>query len=559
MKDEKKFSDNRNFWLLVVGTSIFQFGWAMPTIVRIPYFNWLGMSNSQIGLTGVAWGLCIIGNFFCPALSRHFPRKKWFQFFITLPYLLADFGFGLSIVIAYQTNNYGWLIPVSLFLAFLWPFAAGWYVVPLSEYTANCISKSRIGNYVTTYQFGGAVMGFAGSLLMTYLMGHLGTPHRYAFGFLCAFGIAFLANMLPLLAHETPSPQPPPESFWKPAVNAVRHDKGFSRFLIVAFILWLVVLFPQLFMQMFAIREMGMPDQIAAVWASVYTGATMIGAALTGLGNRMWGYVNSLLAAALCFVFAMGIYSLPWSAELQEDSYICSWTVQAGNVIAQEGNQRTATENTSFVITGSQLIRSKDTLDLQLQFNRDVSAASFNEYDVRFKGPAGERLQVVSVEKTNSFKTWNVRIKRPEMTDGRYWVQITPYVQDVQGGCLDMNGNGKSVKDHYRFVIVGFLYGLSFIGLSIGLEALMYLLAPIDRRAGYFAAFRIIQFGAPTLAFYASGLCFAPGNYKTVFMILLISALAVMWIARTVLKPVRLRIQSASNQNSADTNVVSPA
>jgi len=291
-----------------------------------------------------------------------------------------------------------------------------------------------------------------------------------------------------------------------------------------------------------------MPDQVAAWWATAFAGATIVGAALTGLATRTIGYAKLLMAATMCFVAAMAIYCLPWSSEMQADSYFGLWTAQNGVITPQKPEAIDASiAGKSFVVLGSELKDANDGFELTVRFNRDVSPQTFTENDINLKDHKGKRMPAASVNKEDSMgRRWTAKIKDAQKTDGKYLLQIIPYIQDTGGSNLDMNGNGLSCKDHYRFIPVGVLHGVSFIGLAIALESLMYLFAPIDRRAGYFAAYRIIQFASPMLAFYASGFCFSPGNYKIVFMILLISALAAIWLSHIILKPVQSRLKEFS-------------
>jgi MFS family permease len=551
--------ERRNFFLLVAGASIMNFGWVIPGIIRMPYFNWLGMSNAVIGLTGLAWGLCIIGNFLSPSLSRHFPRKKWFQFFITMPYLGIDLCFGITIIIAIWTKNYSWLLPCSVVLAFLWPLMAGWTAGPLSEYIANCVSKQNISKFVTAQQFGGAVMGFAGAAMMTYLMEYFDMPLRYAFGFLFAYAIAVIANIIPLFAKETPSPQPPAEPFWMPAINAVRNDPRFLRFLAVEFFLSCLVLFPQLFVPLYAVRELGMADQVAASYWTAYTAATMFGALLAGWISVRLGFLKAIYTMAAFFLLSMILLVWPQSRAMQADTFSMKWTLESNSFVPAYQKMAALPASPNFFVMHADIaMPTQGNIEVKVIFNKQVATNSFSINDVVFKDSHGTRLDVnsISVVDTAENKEWIISFKNVKAIDQEYNFELLPYITDTDGHTLDTNGDEIAPQDHYRFLLVGVLYGTAFAMLSVALESLMYLFAPADRRAGYYSAFRIIQFAAPMISYYASGLCFAKGNYPFIFGVLGVVTVLLLLVVRHLLRPLRDMLvagDGAGNQDASAT------
>lgn len=536
---------NRNFLLLVLGMSVFQFGWAIPPIVRMPFLNWLGMSNAMIGLTGGAWLLSLIGNLLCPSLSRRFVRKKWFQFFVTIPYLCTDLLIGVAILLAFWRQDYTWLMPVTLILLFLWPFAAGWTVVPQSEYIANCIDKKQISLFVSAQQFGGALMGVAGATMMTYFISKFGTPVRYAFGFLFAFAIAFAAILIPLFAKENPVPQPPAEPFWRPAFNAAKNDTVFLTFLVTIFIIWFVVQVPFNFISLYAVREFGMPDEIAGVYGTAYTGATMGGSFLVGWLSRSKGLLTALIYSLFFFLFSMGILVLPLSGEMKQDCLVQNWSITADETIASIVDPivlRKASKN--FQITSANVLYDKveHRVQIELKFNQPLTVVTFTENDIFLSGPQARRIKVDTLVPNDTTDRWTLTTVPIERVVGEYSFKVLPYIKSASGSGLDMNGNGRNSIDHYRFIIVGILYAIGFTGVFIVAESLMYLLAPVDKRAGYYAAYRIVQFLSPAIAFYMSGLFFVPGYYHVVFIVLGVAAIIAIPAGLKVLKPVQERV-----------------
>lgn len=357
-------AQRRNFILLLSGAAVFGFGWAMPNVTRVPFINWLGMSNQVYGMIGAAWSLCLIGNLLVPWLSRRYPRKKWFQFWLTMPYIACDLLLGVSVLLAMWTSSREWLMPVAIGVLVFWPLAAGWTLIPQSEFIANCIAKPEIGRFVSWQQALAGAMGLAGSAAITAVLASTAAPARYAVAFLVAYGIALAACLLPLFAVETPSPQPPPEPFWRPAWEAVRSDARFRRLLGAAMTLWLVALFPSQFMLLLAVREWGSPDWYASAAVTVQSAAMLAGAALAGwLGQRL----DPGRAAAFCFLalpLSLALGAWPVSPEFRQDTFQGQYEIRAGQYAVPPEPQPVPRSGDSFRV--EQL---RGGTDLCLEFN----------------------------------------------------------------------------------------------------------------------------------------------------------------------------------------------
>jgi MFS family permease len=522
----------RNFALLMVGAAVFNFGWAMPGVTRAPFINWLGMSNKMYGLIGSSWSLCMIGSFLFPWLSRRYPRKKWYQFVLTMPYLAADLTLGLAIVIAMATHSYDWLKPLTIGVLLFWPFAAGWTNGPQSEYIANCIPQSHIGRFVSMQQFSVGVVGLAGSAAITVLMTMVGVPARYALAFLLAYGLALVASIIPLFAHETPSPSPPLEPFWKPAARAVRHDGRFRNFLGAAMLLWMAVLVPQQFIPLLAIREWGTPDWVASSAATVQCGAMLLGAALAGLLGQKSTYGKALIICMLALPVAMAIGACPVSKDFRGDTFETTFGVTEKGVLVADAASHAAG---AFRVEQAR----GEGNDLVIGFNKPVNQSSFTVNDVVITDAGGRRVEPLAVTPAGKAgDEWIIKLGRSRQNAARYRLRIQPYISDRAGAMLDQNGDGRSPWDAYRVLVIAAFFGLAFSGLTVGLETLMYQLSPAEMRSGYFSAYRVTQFFAPALAFPLGGALFKTGQFAGVFLALLVASALTIILSGCLLKPV---------------------
>ncbi|MCU0771601.1 MAG: hypothetical protein MUE94_07510 [Verrucomicrobia bacterium] len=527
-------ASRRNFILLLAGASVFSFGWAMPGVTRVPYVNWLGMSNQTYGLLGSAWALCLIGNFLAPWLSRRFPRKKWLQFLVAMPYLGADLLLGLCVVVALWTHSFAWLLPATIGLLIFWPLAAGWTLGPQSEYIANCIPKSHIGRFISLQQSMAGLLGLAGAGAITWVISAVGVPARYAVAFLAAYALALSGTVLSLFARETPAPSPPVEPFWKPALHAVRTHPRFRSLLGAALVLWMAALLPSQFIQLLGIREWGCPDWVASAAATVQSLAMLCGAALAGFLGQRFGYPRAILACFAALPLGLVLAAWPVSAAFRADTFTGAYTASSGQFAATSGEGETADRSgDSFCVLSLEGGRS-----LVIRFNRKVDASTFNVNDVVVQDSTGRRLAVTRVAPAEGdARDWIVSLPSEAQRDGRYRLSVQPYVYDEAGRMLDQDGNGHSPREAWRVIGLAACWGLAFSGLGVGLETLMYHLSPPERRAGHFSAFRLVQFSAPSVAFPLSGLLFKTGHFAAAFQALLVCAVLAWLLGRRLLKP----------------------
>ncbi|MHB9035411.1 MAG: hypothetical protein ACYC64_02000 [Armatimonadota bacterium] len=529
----------RNFILLMIGMTVYHSAWMMQSVTRAPLVNWLGMSELVYGMLGSAWSLTMIGSFLFPWLSRRYPRKKWFQFVITMPYLAADLALGLAIVIAITTGSHQWLLPVTIGIMVFWPFAAGWTLGPQSEYIANCIPKTHIGRFVSMQQVCVGLLSVGMSAVITVIMSVMDVPARYAAACLVAYGIALIALVVPLFAHETPSPTPPPEPFWKPAVHAVRNDNIFKRMLGAGVVVWMAVLIPQNFIPMLAIREWGAPDWIATSAVTIQSGAMMAGAALAGLLGQRFTYARAVVLCAMVLPVIMSVGAWPVSSAFRSSSFEGAYEVRSGRVIVESSPRVNAESAGGFRVDELR----ENGKNLIVRFNRPVNKSSFSVYDVIIKDERGKRLEPLSVDAVGKDgHEWIVKLASGGRVDSKYRIWLQPYIYSKAGAMLDQDGNGRSPWDAYRVIIIAALWGLAFSGICVGLETMMYQLSPGERRSGYFSAFRVMQFAAPAIAYPLSGLIFKTGHYAGAFLALLAFSVFATVLTGYLLKPVARRL-----------------
>ena len=543
----RKFQ-TRNFVLLVMHGAIFNIGWAMPGVVRDPFLNWLRVKNSTIGLIGSFSCLSIVGLLFAPLISRYFRRKKVFSFFMSMPYYLSASCVGTAILLAMYTDTYSWLKGVVIFFFMCWPFAAGWGGVPSQEYIANCISKERVGAFIGTSSAIGPFLGLLGSAIMTAMLKFMGVPFRYAAAFMLAYLFAQSGAITILFAHETPAPSPPREAFWRPGLEAVTKDRVFRRMLLAMIVMIALLSLPRTFIPYLAIREWGFGDWVAGVYITVSLAGISAGAFLaTWLGQRV-GYGRVVKIAIIVLIISFIPLIIPEMGEGKADIYHGSWTLTAEQSQGQEVNRATAepvTPATDAEVLGPKIVSQHPAGAVEgaveyveIQFNKPIDSSTFNVYDVQVTSPEGKILEMADVIPSgDSAKTWHLVFKEPLTAPGIYKLVIRPNIADTNGNAMDQNGNGKVGQGQWRFFVQAAIFGISNLS-GIVFMSLMYILAPDNRRAGYFAAYGIVSTFVPSFFIFISGLLFMPGNYQKVFTGMFVLTIVMSGFIPKLLRPV---------------------
>ena len=531
----------RNFLLLVMGSSIFNFGWAMMGTINTPYFNWLNLKESTIGFIGSLSFLALFGQILSPWISRHFVRKKFLSVFCGLPYLWSALAVGIGIFWAMHANDYSWLTTYSIICFVAWPFFGGWGAIPAQEYQANCISKERIGTFVGTSQVLGPLLGLAGSLTMNGLMVWVGVPARYALAFLLAYLLAQVGALGSLFAKETPAPAPPREPFWHPMRDAFTKDKVFRKLLLVAFLGFGFLMFTYNFIPLLAIREWGMPDWVAGVYYTVLMGAQTVGGLIaTWLGRKRFGYSNVIKIAFIIFLVSFIPLIIPQSRTAKQDVYHgqCMLSKEMKIIGDQRGPDRK--DELSFRILGQYpYLNTKGQLsEIELEFNRAVDATTFNVYDIKVVGPDDKRVNINKIaSSSDESKKYKLFLIEPQLMSGNYKIEVHPYIFDTNGNALDQNADGRTGKDQWRFFIGASMYGVAFMMINACLVSLMFILAPDNRRAGYFSAMNITLMLTPGFFSILSGFCFRPGGYQLMFGLTCICFVPTMVFCFRLLRP----------------------
>ena len=533
----------RNFILLLMQSGIFCLGWAMMGVIRTPYLNWLQVKESTIGIIGSLSFLALIGQFFSPWLSKKFHRKKWLQFCLGLPYLWSDLAVGIGILVAMYTGNYAWLLPFTIICFMTWPFFGGWSV-PYLEYKANCISKERIGVFLGISQVVGPLMGLVGSTVMTWLMFKFGVPFRYALAFILAFILAQVSVVATLFAHETPVSVPvPKEPFWQPAVDAFTKDRVFQRLLLLGFFGFGILTFNLAFIPLFALRSFGLADWVAGGYFTTLMGAQMIGGLIAAWLGQKIGYASTLKITFVVFLISIVPLVVPKIGEGKADIYHGSWALNDGQIANMETALSTG-DDFAFRVVGQSVSLSEmgSIENVQIQFNRAVDAATFSIYDVKIKDPDGRLIELSEVAATDdSAIQWQAVPKEPLSKVGSYSIAVHPYILDTDGNALDQNGNGKTGIDQWRFFIQAVPYGIAYTMLGTCIMSLMFILAPDNRRAGYFSATSIMQMFVPGVASLLAGFCFVPGRYQLVFGVVLVVFIPITLLSFWLVKPLAAR------------------
>jgi MFS family permease len=418
----------RNILLLVLQAGVFSFGWMALGVVQTPLYNWMHLKNSTIGFLGSVSYVSVIGLMLSPLISKRFQRKKILAFLLLLPCLWSCGAVGVAILLSMHFGH-SWLPLAVITCTMLWPFFSGWANIPAQEYIANCISKENIGTFVGIAQLVAPLLGLLGGTVLTFLATRMGVPQWYAMGFLMAFLLAQISGIVALFAHETQTPPVRREPFWRPALDAFSADKIFRRLLVVSAVVSGVVWLPYTFIPLLAIREWGYPDWFVGIRYTVFMGAGSLGAFLTTVIGRRFGYVIALKIAIIILAISLIPLVIP---------------------------------------------------------------------------------------------------------------RIGP--ESISIGCA-------------RFVIQAALYGTAFTMLSSAFGSLMFILAPIDRRAGYFAAYNSVQMFAPGIYVLISGFIFVAGHYQLVFAALIVpAALLTIFSSRLLMPILRVEMEGKNKEPSTNSN-----
>lgn len=533
-----KIHQRHNFLLVMIQAAIFNFGWAMTGVVQIPFLNWLQLKESTIGLVGSFSFMSIIGLMFAPLISRKFKRKKFLAFFLAIPYLCSPLAIGVGILIAMHTNGNNWLAPMTIVCIIAWPFLSGWGTIPYQEYVGNCISKERIGKFVGVSQIVGPLLGLAGSALMTYMMVKFAAPFRYAIAFILAYLLAQSGSMFALFAHETPAPPPPKEPFWRSALDAFTTDRIFRKLLFVSFCGMAILWFTYTFVPVYAIREWGLPDWVAATYFTVLTGANMAGGFIATWVGQKIGYTKLMKMAFVVLLISFIPLVIPEMGEGKKDIFQAQWTVKETTHQQQiENVPNNAMSGDSYF----KIIRfvEGEVNQLEVSFNRPVNDMTFNLYDIKIFNPAGKLVEISEVTKADdSKKNWKIIFKQPQSKQGVYNIAIYPYISDIDGNAMDQNGNGKTGKDQWRFFAQAVIYGIAYILINTCVISLMYILSPENKRAGYFSITNMLNQLTSGIFVFLSGLVFVPGNYRLVYILTVMTSIPITLICHKMLSAV---------------------
>lgn len=261
----------RNVILFVLLGSAFTIGTADLQLAMQPLLVDLNASNTMIGFINGAPIMALAGIFFSPWITRYFPKKKKYFFFVNVPYVGMFLLIGLIVIFADKLHlTQPHLLTYVFILSVANCFLGGFCSVPAQEYTAACIPMSHRGRQIG-YAFSiGGIVSFCVAVFSGWLLSYVSKPAAFGCVILIGWFIMQSGFVMTLFAKEVPSPVQNSPSPWSGAMfKAVWHDKIYLRFILVYFLYSAVFAQMHVFVNVYGFKHLQMPAATAAVMAIV--------------------------------------------------------------------------------------------------------------------------------------------------------------------------------------------------------------------------------------------------------------------------------------------------
>lgn len=257
-----------NMILLVLIDTIWLFGWTEMMLASSPLYKYLGMSNTMIGLMNFTFILGLFGIFASPFITIHFRFKKFYMFCAHIPYLLPWGLIGFAVIFSSKlglTNNFLiWFILIANGVSGL---AAGFVTLPHQEYIAACIPMSHRGRLSGYGNALGSGLAVISNSIAIWMLMHLKQPGSYGYLYVMTWAICQGGYIVSLFARERPTPvEKSPKPWSKTMISRAIHDRPFLQVigLQAIYAAFIMPIF-QIFMIMYGLKQLSMPDQAAGI------------------------------------------------------------------------------------------------------------------------------------------------------------------------------------------------------------------------------------------------------------------------------------------------------
>ena len=257
----------RNMVYIIMLDAIFTTGAADLMLALQPLLVFLKASNTMIGLvTGANWA-GLLGVFLSPWITRRFRYKKWYMFFVHIPYIAAIGVSGLGVLYSKRLGMDNPELLQFMLIIFLahW-FFAGFVSLPHQEYVAACIPMKYRGRY-TGFSFSiGGILSIAASALGGIILLRAEKPLGFGYVLLLSWAIMQFGYIFALFAKERPTPVEHSPIPWSAnMLKAAWNDKPFMRFLFFNMLIGVLIMPVYQFVAIYGFKTLHMIPATAAV------------------------------------------------------------------------------------------------------------------------------------------------------------------------------------------------------------------------------------------------------------------------------------------------------
>lgn len=298
----------RNMICCVLMDSIWGMGWADVTMALSPLMVYLGASNRLIGLVTGAMFFAVPGVLLSPYITRRFPYKKWYFFFVNVPYLFPLAIAGIAVLVAgamhWSSSSLLGIVAGSMMLHW---FFGGFVSLPHMEYITACVPSSHRGRLAGFSYSVGSVLGMLSASLGGIILLKVAQPAAYGVLLLIAWVIMQSGYLAALFAKEqrTPVEQSPPAWSLK-MMSAFWNDRNYVKFTITQLLLSLFLGTPiWSFLNVYGFRDLKMAAATSGVMLLIMQvaricSATPLGMLTDRIGAKKLYPLWMLAAAVVC-------------------------------------------------------------------------------------------------------------------------------------------------------------------------------------------------------------------------------------------------------------------
>ncbi|MBI2843951.1 MAG: hypothetical protein HYX78_11180 [Armatimonadetes bacterium] len=265
-----------NMKVIIMLDAIFTTGVADLVMATTPLWVLLGASSTRIGFINSLSILALVGVFLSPFISVRFRFKKWYLFFIHVPYIGTWGIMGLALVFArhFDLSN-AWLLAFLTAMTGANFFTGGFVTLPHQEYTAACIPMSHRGRYSAYSQGIGSLTSIGSTMLGGWILLRVAKPMAFGYLYLLTWFFCQAGYVMALFGRERPTPvENAPRPWSRGMLVAVWQDKPFLKLMLVnagfMILFWPII---NVYIGNYGYKELKMAPALAAVLMMITSAA----------------------------------------------------------------------------------------------------------------------------------------------------------------------------------------------------------------------------------------------------------------------------------------------